>query len=71
MGDTVKERVIDSMFDRWCDRTEFPMEVQAAMKQAVKKSGEDTILQVVTTAEENAYKSGFRDCLELIKELWH
>lgn len=71
MGETVKKRVINSMFDRWCDRTEFPMEVQEAMKQAVKKPGEDTILQAVTTAEEKAYKSGFRDCLELIKELFH
>lgn len=44
MGETVKKRVIDSMFDRWCDQTEFLIEVQAAMKQAVKEPGEDSIL---------------------------
>ena len=59
------------MFERWCERTEFPKEVQEAMEQAVKKPGEDTVLQAVVAAEENAYKDGFRYCLELIKELWH
>ena len=69
--ETIKERVIDSMFDRWCGQTDYDAEARAAMEKAVKEPTEDAIFQVAATTEARAYKEGFRDCLDLIKELFH
>ena len=41
------------------------------MEKAVKEPTEDAIFQVAATSEARAYKEGFRDCLDLIKELFH
>lgn len=70
MKETIKERVIDSMFDRWCGQTDYDADARAATEKAVKEPTEDTIFQVAATTEARAYKEGFRDCLELIKALF-
>ena len=35
--ETIKERVIDSMFDRWCGQTDYDADARAAMEKAVKE----------------------------------
>ena len=67
----IKERVIDSMFDRWCGQTDYEAESRKAMQKAIKEPNEDTIFQAVAITEARAYKQGFRDCMTLIKELFH
>ena len=62
--------MIDSMFDRWCGQTDYDEDARTAMEKAVKEPTEDAIFQVAATTEARAYKEGFRDCLNLIKELF-
>lgn len=71
MEETVKERVINSMFDRWCGQTDYDLELRKTMEEAVKEPNEDMIFRAVAITEARAYKEGFSDCLELIKELFH
>lgn len=69
--DDIKERVIDTMFDRWCGQTDYEPESKEAMRRAIEEPNEDTIFQAVAITEAKSYKQGFRDCLALIKELFH
>ena len=58
MKEAIKERVIDSMFDRWCGQTDYDADARAAMEKAVKQPTEDAIFQVAATTEARAYKEG-------------
>ena len=46
------------------------MESKKAMEQAIQEPNEDTIFQVTSITEARAYRAGFQDCLNLIKELF-
>ena len=71
MEETVKERMINSMFDRWCGQTDYDLELRKTMEEAVKEPNEDTIFRAVAVTEARAYKAGFRDCLDMMRELFH
>lgn len=70
MKESIKERIINSMFDRWCSQSDYDVDTKEAMDLAIKAPTEDTILEVAAITETRAYKEGFRDCLELIKALF-
>lgn len=70
MVENIRERVINSMFDRWCAIPDVDMESKKAMEQAIQEPNEDTIFQVTSKTEARAYRAGFQDCLNLIKELF-
>lgn len=71
MEESIKERIINSMFDRWSGTPDFDMESRKAMEQAVKEPSVDTLFHATAITEARAYRAGFQDCLELIKELFH
>lgn len=71
MEESVKERIINSMFDRWSGTPDTDMESQKAMEQAIKEPNVDTIFHVTAITEARAYRAGFQDCLSMIKELFH
>lgn len=71
MVENIRERVINSMFDRWCAIPDVDMESKKAMEQAIQEPNEDTIFQVTSITEARAYRAGFQDCLNLIKELFY
>lgn len=71
MEESIKERIINSMFDRWSGTPDFDMESRMAMEQAIQEPNEDTIFQVTSITEARAYRAGFQDCLNLIKELFY
>lgn len=71
MVENIRERVINSMFDRWCAIPDVDMESKKAMEQAIQEPNEDTIFQVTSINEARAYRAGFQDCLNLIKELFY
>lgn len=70
MVENIRERVINSMFDRWCAIPDVDMESKKAMDRAIKEPSEDTIFHLAAVTEARAYKAGFRDCLDMIKELF-
>lgn len=70
MVENIRERVINFMFDRWCSQIDHDPEQREAMKEAIEKPSEDTIFHLAAVSEARAYKAGFRDCLDMIKELF-
>ena len=70
MEEPIKERIIDAMFERWCAQIDHDPEQREAMKEALEKPDEDTIFHLAAVTEVRAYKAGFRDCLDMIKELF-
>lgn len=70
MKESVKERIINSMFDRWSGTPDTDMEMKEAMQKAFENPCEDTIFHLAAVTEARAYKAGFRDCLDMIKELF-
>lgn len=70
MEEPIKERIISTMFERWCSQIDHDPEQREAMKEAMEKPSEDTVFHLAAVTEARAYKAGFRDCLEMIKELF-
>lgn len=70
MEEPIKERIIESMFERWCSQIDHDPEQREAMKEALEKPDEDTIFHLAAVTEARAYKAGFRDCLDMIKEIF-
>lgn len=69
--ENIKNRIINSMFDRRCGMPDTDTEMQEAMRKAFEKPCEDTIFHLAAVTEARAYKAGFRDCLDMIKELFN
>ena len=70
MEEPIRERIISAMFERWCAQIDHDPEQREAMKEALEKPDEDTIFHLAAVTEARAYKAGFRDCLDMIKELF-
>ncbi len=61
----MKEAIIYALFDNWCN-TEHEPEVKEAMDKAIQNPTEDTIFQLSSITEANAFKAGVRECLKMI-----
>ena len=70
MEEPIKERIISTMFERWCSQIDHDTEQREAMKEAIENPSEDTIFHLAAVSEARAYKADFRDCLDMIKELF-
>lgn len=55
----MKEDIIYLLFDNWCNSGHKP-EVIEAMKKAIQNPTEDTIFELSSTVEANAFKAGVR-----------
>ena len=53
----MKEDIIYLLFDNWCNSGHEP-EVIEAMKKAIQNPTEDTIFELSSTVEANAFKAG-------------
>lgn len=61
----MKESIINTLYDNWCN-SEFEPEVKEVMDSAIKNPTEDTIFQLSSVVEANAFKAGVRSCLQMI-----
>ena len=61
----MKEAIIYLLFDNWCNSGHEP-EVIEAMKKAIQNPTEDTIFELSSVVEANAFKAGVRSCLQMI-----
>ena len=61
----MKEAIIYLLFDNWCNSGHEP-EVIEAMKKAIQNPTEDTIFELSSTVEANAFKAGVRSCLQMM-----
>lgn len=61
----MKEAIIYVLFDNWCN-TEHEPEVKEAMDKAIQNPTEDTIFQLSSITEANAFKAGVKECLKMI-----
>ena len=64
----MKEAIIYLLFDNWCNSEHEP-EVKEAMDKAIQNPTEDTIFQLSSITESNAFKAGVRECLKMFREL--
>lgn len=61
----MKESIINTLYDNWCN-SEFEPEVKEVMDSAIKNPTEDTIFQLSSVVEANAFKAGVRSCLQMM-----
>lgn len=61
----MKESIIYLLFYNWCESKQEP-EVVEAMKEAIKNPTEDTIFELSSVVEANAFKAGVRSCLQMM-----
>lgn len=66
----MKEDIIYVLYDRWCNIGHEP-EVKEAMDKVIKNPTEDTIFQLASIIEANAFKAGVRECLDMIHCLFN
>lgn len=64
----MKEAIIYLLFDNWCNSEHEP-EVKEAMDKAIQNPTENTIFQLSSIIEANAFKAGVRECLKMFREL--
>lgn len=64
----MKESIIYLLFDNWCESKQ-ESEVVEAMKEAIKNPTEDTIFELASVVEANAFKAGARSCLKMFHSL--
>ena len=64
----MKEAIIYLLFDNWCNTPHEP-EVKEAMDKAIQNPTEDTIFELSSITEANAFKAGVSECLKMIHEL--
>ena len=64
----MKEDIIYLLFDNWCNSGHEP-EVIEAMKKAIQNPTEDTIFELSSVVEANAFKAGARSCLKMRKAM--
>ena len=64
----MKEAIIYLLFDNWCNSEHEP-EVKEAMDKAIRNPTEDTIFQLSSITEANAFNAGVRECLKMFREL--
>ena len=64
----MKEAIIYLLFDNWCNSEHEP-EVKEAMDKAIQNPTENTIFQLSSITEANAFKAGVRECLKMFREL--
>lgn len=62
------ESIIYLLFDNWCESKQ-ESEVVEAMKEAIKNPTEDTIFELSSVVEANAFKAGARSCLKMFHSL--
>lgn len=62
----MKEAIIYLLFDNWCNSEHEP-EVKEAMDKAIQNPTEDTIFQLSSITEANAFKAGVRECLKMFR----
>ena len=60
----MKESIIYLLFDNWCESKQESKVVEA-MKEAIKNPTEDTIFELSSIVEANAFKAGARSCLKM------
>lgn len=60
----MKEDIIYLLFDNWCNSGHKP-EVVEAMKKAIQNPTEDTIFELSSVVEANAFKAGVKSCLKM------
>ena len=60
----MKEAIIYLLFDNWCNSEHEP-----EVKEAMENPTEDTIFQLSSITEANAFKAGVRECLKMFREL--
>lgn len=65
----MKEAIIYVLFDNWCNNNKREPEVTEAMDKAIQNPTEDTIFQLSSITEANAFKAGVRECLKMFREL--
>lgn len=68
MKEKLTERIVDTAFDFWCEE-EYGSDIIAAVDTAIQQPTEDSIFQAISITEANAFKAGFRICLEMFREL--
>lgn len=61
----MKESIVYLLFANWCNSGHEP-EVVEAMKKAIKNPTEDTIFELSSIVEANAFKAGVRSCLQMM-----
>ena len=61
----MKESIINTLYDNWCN-SEFEPEVKEVMDSAIKNPTEDTIFELSSVVEANAFKAGVRSCLQMM-----
>ena len=61
----MKESIINTLYDNWCN-SEFEPEVKEVMDSAIKNPTEDTIFELSSVVEANAFKAGSRSCLQMM-----
>lgn len=59
MEEPIKERIISTMFERWCSQIDHDPEQREAMKEAIEKPSEATIFHLAAVSEARAYKAAF------------
>ena len=64
----MKEAIIYLLFDNCCNSEHEP-EVKEAMDKAIQNPTEDTIFQLSSITEANAFKASVRECLKMFREL--
>lgn len=61
----MKEDIVYLLFNNWCDSEHEPR-IKDAVNEAVRNPTENTVLELVAVAEENAFKAGVRAALKMI-----
>lgn len=62
----MKEAIIYVLFDNWCNNNKREPEVTEAMERAIKNPNTDTIFELSSITEANAFKAGVRSCLQMM-----
>lgn len=68
MKEKLTERIVDTAFDFWCE-DEYSSDITAAVDTVIQQLTEDSIFQAISITEANAFKAGFKICLEMFREL--
>ncbi|MFQ9613381.1 MAG: hypothetical protein ACLRYS_12120 [Blautia wexlerae] len=62
----MKEAIIYLLFDNWCNSEHEP-EVKEAMDKAIQNPTEDTIFQLSSITEANAFKAGVANSARTVR----
>ena len=62
----MREDIISLLYENWCRKGYHAPEVKEAMEKALQKPNIDTIFELSSVVEADAFKAGVRACLDMI-----